>query len=111
DLLCRTEGGGVFVGQVWPGDTAFPDFTLPETRTWWGRLNAEHVRSGVSGIWNDMNEPATGAIDPQAMRFGRGRHSHDRFHNQYALLMAMATVEGVRATYPDRRPFVLSRAG
>jgi alpha-glucosidase len=111
DLLCRTEGGGVFVGQVWPGDTAFPDFTLPETRTWWAQLTAEQVRSGVSGIWNDMNEPATGAIDPQAMRFDRGRYSHERFHNQYALLMAMATVEGMRAASPDRRPFVLSRAG
>jgi alpha-glucosidase len=111
DLLCRTEGGGVFVGQVWPGDTAFPDFTLQETRTWWGQLTAEQVRSGVSGIWNDMNEPATGAIDPQAMLFGRGRHSHERFHNQYALLMAMATVEGMRTAAPDRRPFVLSRAG
>jgi alpha-glucosidase len=111
DLLCRTEGGGVFVGQVWPGDTVFPDFTLPETRRWWGRLNGEHVRTGVSGIWNDMNEPATGAIDPRAMRFGRGRYPHERFHNQYALLMAKATVEGVRAACPERRPFVLSRAG
>ena len=111
DLLCRTEGGGLFLGQVWPGAVAFPDFTLAETRTWWARLVAEQVFSGVSGIWNDMNEPATGAIDPQAMRFGRGRHPHEQFHNQYALLMAMATVEGMRAAEPDRRPFVLSRAG
>ncbi len=111
DLVCRTEGGGAFVGQVWPGATVFPDFTLPETRDWWGRRTAEHMRLGVSGVWNDMNEPATGAIDPQAMRFGRGRHSHERFHNQYALLMAMATVDGMRAAEPDRRPFVLSRAG
>jgi alpha-glucosidase len=111
DLLCRTEGGGVFVGQVWPGDTAFPDFTMPETRKWWGRLTAEHVGLGVAGIWNDMNEPATGAVDPRAMRFGRGRYSHERFHNEYALLMAMATVDGLRAAFPNRRPFVLSRAG
>jgi alpha-glucosidase len=111
DLLCRTEGGDVYIGEVWPGDTAFPDFATPEARAWWGRLNAEHVRSGLAGIWNDMNEPATGDVDPRAMRFGRGQWSHERFHNQYALLMAMGTTEGLLDAMPDRRTFVLSRAG
>ncbi len=111
DVLCRTEGGDVYVGQVWPGDTAFPDFATEEGRSWWGELNASHVASGVAGIWNDMNEPATGAISPQAMRFDHGRQPHDRFHNQYALLMAMGTVAGLREAMPDQRTFVLSRAG
>ena len=61
DVLCRTEGGDVYLGEVWPGDTAFPDFVTEEARAWWGELNADHVRSGIAGIWNDMNEPATGA--------------------------------------------------
>ena len=111
DLLCRTEGGGIYLGQVWPGLTAFPDFATPEARTWWGQLNAEHVRSGLAGIWNDMNEPATGVIAPEQMRFDRGRLSHERVHNQYALLMAMGTVEGLRSAMPELRTFVLSRAG
>ena len=111
DLLCRTEGGAVYIGQVWPGDTAFPDFTTEEARTWWGTLNATHVQSGLAGIWNDMNEPATGRIPSEAMRFGKGRYSHERFHNQYALLMAMGTKEGLLDAMPDKRTFVLSRAG
>jgi alpha-glucosidase len=111
DVLCRTEGGDVYIGQVWPGNTAFPDFVTEEARTWWGELNAAHVQSGLAGIWNDMNEPATGAIDPRRMRFDRGRQSHERFHNQYALLMAMGTVSGLLDAMPDRRTFVLSRAG
>jgi alpha-glucosidase len=45
------------------------------------------------------------------MRFDRGRASHERYHNQYALLMAMATVDGLRAASPQLRTFVLSRAG
>lgn len=111
DVLCRTEGDDVYIGQVWPGDTAFPDFVTEEGRAWWGALNADHVRSGIAGIWNDMNEPATGDIDPMRMRFGRGRFSHERYHNQYAMLMAMGTVEGLTQAMPERRTFVLSRAG
>ena len=111
-LLCHTPGGAVYAGQVWPGRTAFPDFSLPRRPArWWGRLNAGHVQSGLAGIWNDMNEPATGDIAPDAMAFGQGQQPHARFHNEYATLMAMGTVEGLLAAMPDQRTFVLSRAG
>lgn len=111
DVLCKTEGGDTYIGQVWPGSTAFPDFVTETARDWWGELNAAHVRSGLAGIWNDMNEPATGAIPSDQMRFDGGQHSHERYHNQYALLMAMGTTAGLLAAMPERRTFVLSRAG
>ena len=111
EVFCLTEGGDTYIGQVWPGDTAFPDFVTEDARAWWGELNAAHVRSGLAGIWNDMNEPATGSIPADRMRFGRGAHSHERYHNQYALLMAMGTVAGLRESMPELRTFVLSRAG
>jgi len=112
-LLCKTEEGEIYVGQAWPGETAFPDFVKEEARRWWGRLNAEHVRSGLAGIWNDMNEPSTGTVPPFAMRFDRDgqNHPHERYRNQYALLMAMGTVMGLRDAMPELRTFVLSRAG
>jgi alpha-glucosidase len=103
DVLCRTEGGAIYLGQVWPGRTAFPDFVTAEARKWRGELNAAHVRSGLAGIWNDMNEPATGDIPDRAMRFGRGEFPHERYHNEYALLMAMGTVDGLLAAMPDKR--------
>jgi alpha-glucosidase len=113
DLFCRTEADQLFIGQVWAGRTAFPDFVKPEARTWWGELNARHIQSGIAGIWNDMNEPATGGIEPFAMRFDRhgANHPHERYHNQYALLMAMSTHQGMRTARPHLRPFILSRAG
>ena len=110
-VFCRTEGGDTYIGQVWPGHTAFPDFATAEARSWWGQLNAAHVRSGLAGIWNDMNEPATGEIAPDAMRFERGTAPHARFRNQYALLMAMGTREGLLEARPDLRTFILSRSG
>jgi alpha-glucosidase len=111
DVFCKTEGGDIYVGQVWPGKTVFPDFVTPEARAWWGELNAAHVRSGLAGIWNDMNEPATGTISPLTMRFDKGQDSHERHRNEYALLMAMATTEGLRQAMPEWRTFILSRAG
>lgn len=111
DVLCRTEGGDWYVGQVWPGDTVFPDFATAAARHWWGELIAAHRATGVAGIWTDMNEPATGRIPPDRMRFDEGRASHERYHNQYALLMTMATAAGLRSSAPQERPFVLSRAG
>ena len=41
------RGWRLFMGQVWPGNTAFPDFATEEARPWWGRLNADHARSGA----------------------------------------------------------------
>ena len=111
DVLCRTEGGDIYIGEVWPGDTTFPDFVTEDARQWWGELNAAHVQSGLAGIWNDMNEPATGVVPPGRMLFGKGRYSHERYHNQYALLMAMGTTAGLREAMPELRTFVLSRAG
>jgi alpha-glucosidase len=111
DVFCRTEGGDIYVGQVWPGNTAFPDFVTEEARRWWGELNAAHVSSGLAGIWNDMNEPATGSIPALPMRFGHGQLPHERYRSQYALLMAMGTREGLLATMPQLRTFILSRSG
>ena len=110
-VFALKENGEVYIGQVWPGDTAFPDFANEKARAWWGELNAEHVKSGLAGIWNDMNEPATGDKDPMPMRFDQGKFEHERFHNQYAMLMAMGTVDGLLKVMPNLRTFVLSRAG
>lgn len=113
NLFCKTEAGNIYIGQVWPGRTAFPDFSKAETRAWWGDLNAKHIGSGIAGIWNDMNEPATGEVEPFSMRFDRdgANHPHERFHNQYGLLMAMGTHQGLLEAEPTKRTFILSRAG
>ncbi|HYG08907.1 MAG TPA: glycoside hydrolase family 31 protein, partial [Pyrinomonadaceae bacterium] len=107
----------------------FPDFTNSQARAWFGSLYAKHLDEGISGFWNDMNEPATFPPDsrpPQpnvmhdpAKTFPLDvRHSgdglpgdHARYHNTYGMQMARATFEGVGKLRPDARPFVLTRAG
>lgn len=111
DIFCRNPQGGEFVGQVWPGDTVFPDYSLEEGRAWWARWVERFGRHGIRGAWIDMNDPSTGVVQNDAMRFQRGRAGHDAFHNQYALGMAIATRAGFAAAHPGKRPFVISRSG
>jgi len=58
DLYCKTPQGNDYQNAVWPGICTFPDFTNPETRTWWGEQHRPLLDAGVEGIWSDMNEPA-----------------------------------------------------
>jgi alpha-glucosidase len=103
-----------YVGEVWPGQSYFPDFSKPETRAWWGGHVGEWLAQGIAGCWNDMNEPAVwGQAFPLETVFNDdGRvANHKKHHNLYGYLMARTTYEGAIRKFPDRRPFVLTRAG
>ncbi len=115
-LLSRR--GAPYLGRVWPGEAAWPDFTSPGARAFWGRLVARAAADGARGVWVDMNEPSNMAEGSQATvpddlpAHGDGvPTTMAEAHNVYGLLMARATFEGLRAAAPDRRPFVLTRAG
>jgi len=105
--------GSPYVGDVWPGKTIFPDFSLAATRSWWGDMNDRLWTAGIAGIWNDMNEPANffGGTLPDVALFNHGTASHLEVHNLYGLLEARATYEGWRRHRPDERPFIVTRAG
>jgi len=117
-LLCTTGTGRVVHGVVWPGRAAFPDFSDPEARRWWADRCRVLFDAGVGGLWHDMNEPTSLALAadptlPLATRHqveGRGG-DHAEVHNVYGVLMDEAGHLGARQARPDRRPFVLSRAG
>jgi len=114
DMLMKRRDGGPFVGRVWPGNTVFPDFLQPRVRETWARFHDPLLAAGVSGIWNDMNEPVfrAGKVeDPLAEDAWHGEVPHWRVRNLYANRMAEATVSGLEAFRPGVRPFVLSRSG
>ena len=100
DVLCRTEGGDVYIGEVWPGDTAFPDFVDGGGPRVVGRAQR---RARALGRRRDLERHERAGDRPRsrpsAMRFDHGRVSHERFHNQYGLLMAMATTAGLLAAH------------
>lgn len=116
--FCRLPDGREVIAPVWPGDAAFPDFTDPQARRWWGEQYGRLLEWGADGVWHDMNEPAafTPFGDPTLPSAtlhsmdGRGG-DHREAHNLYALLEARAGWEALRAQRPDRRPWILSRSG
>jgi len=116
--FCTDAHGHVAEGVVWPGRSAFPDFTDPGTRAWWAGKYRTLTDRGVAGIWHDMNEPTSIALIgdptlPTATRHrfdGRGG-DHAEGHNLYGLLMNRAGFEGLRTARPERRPFIVSRSG
>jgi alpha-glucosidase len=108
--FCLNSEGRPFVGYVWPGRSVFPDFSLPRVREWWAGHVAELARQGFSAAWVDMNDPCTGSMENEEMRFDGGRNDHASYHNQYGSGMAEATRAGFQLAYPERRPFVLTRS-
>lgn len=110
-VFCLNPEGTTYGGFVWPGPSAFPDFSLERARAWWAGHVKRFAAGVLQGVWIDMNDPSTGASDPGEMLFGEGKYAHDTFHNQYAMGMAKATREGLLASNPKVRPFVLSRSG
>jgi alpha-glucosidase len=123
DAFIRRADGSVFHGYVWPDDSVFADYTRPEVREWWGEMQKAHVDTGISGIWNDMNEPTVfelpysegvgevGTIDLDAIQGPEGEQTiHAEVHNLYGQGMARASYEGLRR-YLGERPFVLTRSG
>jgi len=122
DAFCRTEAGELYEGRVWPGSAVFPDFSNPLTRAWWADKHRALFDLGVSGIWNDMNEPSDFTGDfirrpeltppSSVMMNGDGYpRSMDAYHNVYGTLMSRATRAGAENARPGKRPFVLTRAG
>lgn len=112
NYFTKDKDGITYVNKVWPGDAVFPDFSQSETRTWWGENQKIMLDSGVSGIWNDMNEPASfnGPLPDDLQFENDGRvTNHKEIHNVYGHLMAKATFEGLKK-HSSKRPFVITRA-
>ena len=121
DHFVKLPDGSRYVGTVWPGPSLFPEFTQAQTREWWGTLFKDFVAQGVSGFWNDMNEPAVFNVPTKTMPdnvqhrmdtpgFVKRTATHLEIHNVYGMLNSQATYEGLLHLRPDERPFVMTRA-
>jgi alpha-glucosidase len=117
DAFCKRFNGELMVGPVWPPACVFPDYTNEKVRKWWGELYRDlYNHKGISGFWNDMNEPALFNVHrmtfPDEVQHDFEGHSatHAQIHNVYGMQMSRATIEGLKHLQPQKRPFLLTRA-
>uniref|UniRef100_A0A671MMY0 Lysosomal alpha-glucosidase n=1 Tax=Sinocyclocheilus anshuiensis TaxID=1608454 RepID=A0A671MMY0_9TELE len=136
-VFIKNSTGQILIGKVWPGPTAFPDFTNPTTQDWWmDCIRVFHSKVPVDGLWIDMNEPSNfvqGSVDgcpdsdlekpPYTPGVIGGQlnsgtlcvsaqqylSDHYNLHNLYGLTEAIAT-HRVLLKVKSTRPFVLSRS-
>ncbi len=114
--FCSFLEGNLFYGDVWPGNSAFPDFTNTKVREWWGEKHQYYTDMGIEGIWNDMNEPAvfneSKTMDIKVIHDNDGDpRTHKEMHNLYGMMMGEATYHGMKKLLNGKRPFLLTRSG
>ncbi|MDM0924480.1 glycoside hydrolase family 31 protein [Clostridium perfringens] len=109
--------GEMFIGAVWPGDSAFPDFSNKDCREWWkSELKKFISEHGMDGIWNDMNEPCVFNNDHKTMletclhNSDNGVIEHKEFHNRYGFEMSRCSKEAQEELHPNERGFSITRA-
>ncbi len=116
NYFVKKPNGSVYEGGVWPGNCAFPDFSNPSAREWWGGLYKSLLDVGVAGIWNDMDEPSVfgmprGTMPNDVMFDNEGQPATSlEMHNVFGQLMSRSTFEGLSRLQPDKRAFVLTRS-
>jgi len=111
----ETANGEIYHGNMWPGDSVFPDFLNEGGREFWKKHIKEWIATGVDGIWLDMNEP-TILTESHLIEYESIHHTdngkpiqHGKVRNAYPYFQAMATFEAMKEV--DSLPFILSRSG
>ncbi|MGL4742525.1 MAG: glycoside hydrolase family 31 protein [Sarcina sp.] len=117
DYFTKKSDGDVFVGAVWPNDSAFPDFANKDCREWWKSELKDFIgKYNIDGIWNDMNEPCVFNNDQKAMletclhKGDDGVIEHAQFHNRYGMEMSRCSMEAQNELHKNQRGFSMTRA-
>jgi oligosaccharide 4-alpha-D-glucosyltransferase len=88
------------------GNTGLLDFFKPATGEWFWSILHTLMEQGVAGWWGDLGEPE---VHPPATRHVAGMANE--VHNAYGHHWAKSIFERHVRDYPDRRPFIMMRAG
>uniref|UniRef100_A0A8C9N3C3 alpha-glucosidase n=1 Tax=Serinus canaria TaxID=9135 RepID=A0A8C9N3C3_SERCA len=130
--------GTALVGEVWPGETVFPDYTSAEATDWWANeCKLFHDMVPYDGIWIDMNEVANfvqgskkGCADNKLNYPPYTPRIVDRLmysktlcldavqswgkqydvHSLYGYSMTIATKKAIETVFPGKRSYLISRS-
>lgn len=137
NIFIKDVDGKTLIGKVWPGLTAYPDFSDDATHEWWYQnLQKFHEKVPFDGLWIDMNEPSnfldgstngcpsnslenppyTPGILEGLLRAKtvcataqQKQSIHYNLHSLYGLMEAKASASALKRIVA-KRPFVISRS-
>ncbi|KAB8293602.1 TIM-barrel domain-containing protein [Bifidobacterium avesanii] len=97
--------------RYWGGFAGFPDFTSAAAREIWERHMTEALLdNGIDGIWDDNCEFEIDDADARVDADGSPR-AVGGMRPALTNMMAFTSTEALLRHNPDRRPYVISRAG
>ncbi|XP_062860469.1 sucrase-isomaltase, intestinal [Trichomycterus rosablanca] len=136
--VTEADGKTPLVGEVWPGETVFPDYTKRSCIDWWvDEISRFYKEVKHDAIWIDMNEVASFVkgsnkgcadntlnyppytpkiLDAQmysktlCMDAQQEWGSHYDVHSLYGYSMVLATDEAVKQVFGSNRSFILTRS-
>jgi len=103
--------GTPFVSTIFLGQGSWIDFTRPAARDWYKQVLEMFLSTGVSAVWNDLNEPADNFMDGAVYDFGGAPRPDLRARNVYALNEVSMSYQAQAELRPNVRPWILSRSG
>ncbi|XP_075268397.1 maltase-glucoamylase isoform X1 [Opisthocomus hoazin] len=134
----ESDGVTPLLGEVWPGQTVFPDYTNPDCTSWWvEECKIFYNQVPYDGIWIDMNEVAnfvpgsSSGCDENDFNYPPFTpHIVDRLmyskticmdavqkwgrqydvHNLFGYSMTLSTQRAIESLFPGKRSFLLSRS-
>ena len=109
-LIAEADGTPAWV-QFWDEVGAYLDFTNPAAAVWWkAKVTATLLDQGIAATWNDNNEFEIRGPKAIAHGFGAARPAWEAKPLQtQSMLRASRDAQAEHA--PDKRPFLVSRAG
>lgn len=105
-LLATDSLGKPYTYDFFFGNTGLLDIFKPKAQDWFWNIYKNLAEMGVAGVWGDLGEPE---VHPAALKHVNG--SADEVHNIYGHFWAKTIYEGNRKDFPEKRPFILMRAG
>ncbi|MDF1549053.1 MAG: glycoside hydrolase family 31 protein [Bacteroidales bacterium] len=105
-VLATDSTGQAYKFDFYFGNGGLIDVFDEKARDWYWNIYKKFTNQGVEGWWGDLGEPEMHPADIQH-KAGTG----DEIHNAYGHEWAGIIYEGYKKDFPEKRPFILMRAG
>ena len=110
-FFLEDAAGAPVVNSIFYGVVSWLDFTRRAAADWYRNTLAAFLTTGITGVWNDLNEPAQNFMPEAIYDFDGERRTDRQARNLYALKETAITYQAQQLLRPNVRPWVLSRGG